>query len=319
MNLYDPSLAVQTYGQGLQQANADQMAIAQAPTPAQVFLDRLRQSKQDQLQRDQFDWQKQYQTGILANTAERNQITGENNKLRAMLMDQGQKMRFQSAERANAAKEEANSIREFVARSGIPLKDARAQEALARADYLDQQAEKERQMTDTSDGPSYVQQGAQAQIGERNAHARWYDNWQNAIFNAASVKTGMGGDNPRMSPQWTKMYQDTAQKMRGETKNPISPYFGWNEDKITQAATAAADAGVTAPNAGAIPPPTPPRPQGTPKPTPKPQGQGQGTDWGIKMDTLGKNPRFKNAVWMDNGPGGPAWYEKRNGQPVKVE
>ena len=111
MNLYDPSLAVQTYGQGLQQANADQMALAQAPTPAQIFLDRLRQSKQDQLQRDQFDWQKQYQGRMLQNTAERNAAWAENNKLKNQIGLYNADTKRQLGEAANELRQQANAIR----------------------------------------------------------------------------------------------------------------------------------------------------------------------------------------------------------------
>ena len=111
MNLYDPSLAVQTYSQGLQQANADQMALAQAPTPAQIFLDRLRQSKQDQLQRDQFDWQKQYQGRMLQNTAERNAAWAENNKLKNQIGLYNADTKRQLGEAANELRQQANAIR----------------------------------------------------------------------------------------------------------------------------------------------------------------------------------------------------------------
>lgn len=54
-----------------------------------------------------------------------------------------------------------------------------------------------------------------------------------------------------------------------------------------------------------------PRPGGGSKP--------QESDEGPDMTTLGKNPRFKQAAWANKGPAGPGWYQKTNGQILKVE
>ena len=48
-------------------------------------------------------------------------------------------------------------------------------------------------------------------------------------------------------------------------------------------------------------------------------GGGGGDTKGPQMNTLGKNPRFRQAVYGSDGPQGAGWYQKINGKTTKVE
>ena len=291
MSLYDPSLAVQAYGQGLQQANANQMAIAQAPTPAQVFLDRLRQSKQDQLQQDQFDWQKQYQGGMLQNTAERNAAWAENNKLKNILTNQGQQIRLQLGQEANRLRNEAVRLKEQHQNEIDPARKALLEEQARNYGLKADQLEQLTQMPDDGSGSIY-QRMQEATIAAKEGIPALQQSqiWRN--YNPTQMQGfGIGGQNvplamlpviERRSAELAKANEQRAREWdaANKTKNLLkgvqgqapdeNPYRKPGASYWQQALQEMGFQGVPDINA----PYSPSLPQGAPRPAPNVQQPG---------------------------------------------
>lgn len=293
MTLYDPSLAVQTYGQGLAQANANQMALAQAPTPAQVFLDRLRQAKQDQLQREEFDWQKQYQTGMLANTAERNQITGENNRLRGLLTSQGQMIKLQLGQAAQATRDLLAQLKQEHQATMDPARKAKLE---AEADVLGQRLAGMEQLynqPDDGSGSLYERQLSATIAAKEGIPALQQSQiWRN--YNPTQMQGfGIGGQNvplamlpviERRSAELAKANEQRAREWdaANKTKNLLKGVQGQTPDENPyrkpgasywqQALQEMGFQGVPDINA----PYSPSLPQGAPRPAPNVQQPGSG-------------------------------------------